>query len=84
MRIRGRSEHNSMGIFTPGNVLLVKSVNHRHRAGKMLIDMGITPDTTFTIEKVAPLGEPFVIRVRNYQLALRKEALRALEVELAR
>ena len=67
--------------FEPGRSLLVKAVNHNHKAGKMLIDMGLTPDTVIYIEKAAPLGEPLVIKVRDYNVALRKSDLMALEVE---
>ena len=70
-------------ILRPGNMLIVKSVDHEHRAGKMLIDMGITPDTRIYIEKTAPFGGPLVVKVRDYELALRKSDLSALDVELA-
>ncbi|HEX3026220.1 MAG TPA: FeoA domain-containing protein [Clostridia bacterium] len=69
-------------LFKPGNRLIVKQVNYQHRAGKMLIDMGITPETMLLVDRVAPLGEPFIIKVRDYSLALRKSDLMALTVEL--
>lgn len=69
-------------MFKPGNHLLVKSLDYNHKASKMLIDMGITPNTGIYIDKSAPLGEPLVIIVRNYKIALRKKDLLALEVEL--
>lgn len=71
-------------LFKPGNALRVKALNYNHRASKMLIDMGITPNTKIYIDKAAPLGEPLVVSVRNYKLALRKRDLLALEVELSK
>ena len=68
-------------LFQPGNTLLIKSVDYDHRAGKMLIDMGLTPNTVITIENAAPLGEPLIVRARNYVLALRRNDLAALNVE---
>lgn len=70
-------------MFRPGNALRVKSLNYGHKASKMLVDMGITPDTVISIDKTAPLGEPIVISVRNYKLALRLRDLMALELEPA-
>ena len=70
--------------FTPGNKLKVKSVDYEHKAGKMLIDMGITPETVISVEKTAPFGEPLIIKVRNYTLALRKRDLLSLDVELVK
>lgn len=69
-------------IFKPGNTLMVKSLDFHHKASKMLIDMGLTPNTRIVVDKAAPFGEPLVISVRNYKLALRKKDLMALNVEL--
>jgi Fe2+ transport system protein FeoA len=71
-------------LFKPGNALRVKSLDYNHKASKMLVDMGITPDTLISIDKTAPFGEPIVISVRNYKLALRKKDLLALELELSK
>lgn len=68
-------------LFKPGNHLMVKSVDYDHKAGKMLIDMGITPKTVIFVEKTAPFGEPLILKVRNYRLALRRDDLKALVVE---
>lgn len=68
-------------VFRPGTILRVKALDHGHRASKQLIDMGITPDTLIHVEGTAPLGEPVIIRVRNYKLALRRRDLMALDVE---
>jgi Fe2+ transport system protein FeoA len=71
-------------LFKPGTALKVKSLNYNHKASKMLVDMGITPNTLIYIDKTAPFGEPVVITVRNYKLALRKKDLQALEVEISK
>lgn len=68
-------------FFQPGNTLKVEAVDHGHKAGKMLIDMGITPGAELYVVRTAPFGEPLVIKVRNYTLALRKRDLGALKVE---
>ncbi|MDR0385737.1 MAG: ferrous iron transport protein A [Prevotellaceae bacterium] len=39
---------------------------------RRLLDMGITPGTEITFNKVAPLGDPLEIRLRGYTLAIRK------------
>lgn len=72
-----------MDLFRPGNLLRVKSLDYGNRASKKLIDMGITPNTTIFVDKAAPFGEPLVISVRNYKLALRRKDLMALQVEKA-
>ena len=42
-----------------------------------LLDMGLIPKTLVTMQKVAPLGDPIEIRLRGYELTLRKEIGRA-------
>lgn len=46
-----------------------------------LLDMGIIPGTGIAIHKIAPLGDPIEIRIRGYELTLRIEDARNIEVE---
>lgn len=45
-----------------------------------LLDMGLIPHTRVTLQKVAPMGDPIEIRVRGYELTLRVEDARKIEV----
>lgn len=45
-----------------------------------LMEMGLLPGTEVTLERVAPLGDPIVVRVRGYALSLRKEEARLVEL----
>ena len=38
-----------------------------------LLDMGLIPKTTITLQKIAPMGDPLEINVRGYELTLRRE-----------
>ena len=46
-----------------------------------LLDMVLTPRTRVTLQKVAPMGDPIEIRVRGYELTLRVEEAKKIEVE---
>lgn len=48
---------------------------------RRLLDMGITPNTKIYVRKAAPLGDPIEVSVRNYELSLRKNEAKAIEVE---
>lgn len=37
-----------------------------------LLTMGLLPETTVTVLRSAPFGDPMAIRVRSYDLALRR------------
>ena len=36
-------------------------------------ELGLVPSTDVTVVRVAPLGDPIVIRARGYELCLRKD-----------
>ncbi len=38
-----------------------------------LLDMGLIPGTAVSVEKIAPLGDPVQIRIRGYELTIRKD-----------
>lgn len=46
-----------------------------------LLDMGLTPRTVITLQKIAPMGDPIEIRVRGYELTLRREDAQKIEVK---
>ena len=48
---------------------------------RRIMDMGITKHTPVYIRKVAPLGDPIEVTVRNYELSLRKADAEMVEVE---
>jgi ferrous iron transport protein A len=48
--------------------------------GKLLA-MGLTKGTSFTVERIAPMGDPVEIQVRGFALSLRKDEASALLVE---
>ena len=39
---------------------------------RRIMDMGITKGVEIFVRKVAPLGDPIEVRVRGYELSLRK------------
>ena len=48
---------------------------------KHIMDMGLTPGTEVTLVKIAPMGDPMEIRVRGYELTLRKEDAAQIQVK---
>ena len=56
-----------------GNSCAITSCNLPTKLKARFAEMGLTPDTEVTVLRVAPLGDPIVIRARGYELCLRKE-----------
>ena len=74
-----------------GNTLADLSVGMRGRVTgfkkgsteyrKKILAMGLIKGTEFTVNRVAPMGDPIEIELRGYNLSLRKEEAGALTVE---
>ena len=45
-----------------------------------ILDMGLTPGTEVTMMKYAPMGDPLEIRLRGYELTLRKDDAARIEL----
>lgn len=45
-----------------------------------LLDMGLIPKTKVIIRKVAPMGDPIEIRIRGYELTIRKDEAQKIQV----
>ena len=67
-------------INQKGTIVAVKGQGVTRRR---LFDMGVTPGALVTLIKLAPLGDPLEINIRNYELTLRKDEAKnvILEVE---
>ena len=48
---------------------------------RRIMDMGITRGTEVFVRKVAPLGDPMELRVRGYELSIRRSDAEMIEVE---
>ena len=48
---------------------------------RRIMDMGLTKGTAVYLRKVAPLGDPLELTVRNYELSIRKVDAAMVEVE---
>lgn len=44
------------------------------------LDMGLIPRTKVEVMKIAPMGDPMEIRIRGYELTLRKEDAKKIEI----
>lgn len=64
-----------------GKKAKVIAVNGQGALRHRLLDMGITPKTEIMIRKVAPMGDPIEIHLRGYELTLRIEDAKNIEVK---
>ncbi len=60
----------------------VRQVTGQSQLKKKLLDMGVLPGSGFEVLRVAPLGGPVEIRIKGYNLSLRKEEAKQVSVEV--
>ena len=64
-----------------GETAVVRKLHGEGAVKRRIMDMGTTRHTPVYVRKVAPLGDPIEVTVRNYELSLRKADAEMLEVE---
>lgn len=64
-----------------GQTVTVVKIDGVGATKRRIMDMGITKGCSVFVRKVAPLGDPVEVTVRGYDLSLRKEDARLVEVE---
>ncbi len=64
-----------------GETATVVKLHGEGAVKRRIMDMGLTKSTSVYVRKVAPLGDPIEVTVRNYELSLRKADAEMIEVE---
>ncbi|HAN41984.1 MAG TPA: ferrous iron transport protein A [Sphaerochaeta sp.] len=64
-----------------GETVKVTKINGEGAVKRRIMDMGITRGVQIYVRKVAPLGDPVEITVRGYELSIRKEDAKNIDVE---
>lgn len=71
----------TMDELKPKQSAYICSVGGSGELRHHLLDMGLTPRTEVTLQKIAPMGDPVQIELRGYELTLRLEEARKIEIE---
>ncbi len=67
-----------MPIEKKGRILTVGGEGALRRR---LLDMGLTPRTEVSVRKIAPMGDPIEIHLRGYELTLRLDDAKNIQIE---
>lgn len=64
-----------------GDTVHVVRLHGEGAVKRRIMDMGLTKGIPVSVRKVAPLGDPIEVRVRGYELSIRKGDAEMIEVE---
>lgn len=71
---------NTVTDLAIGKPARVVAVHGKGRVSQRLLEMGVVPGTTIEVVKSAPFGDPIQIRIRGYNLAMRRSEAEVIEV----
>ena len=60
---------------------IVRHVRSARPIARRLLELGLVPGTRISITRIAPLGDPLELRLRNYSLSIRRSEAAAIEVD---
>ncbi len=71
----------TLSLLNIGDKGIIRAVNATGEVRRRLLDMGLFPGVRFRVIRIAPLGDPIVIKVRGFDLSLRLEEASQVRVE---
>ena len=71
----------TLGDAKVGSTVVVTRIEGDGAYKRRIMDMGLTKGTEVYVRKVAPLGDPFEVTVRGYELSIRKVDAEMIEVQ---
>jgi ferrous iron transport protein A len=66
----------------PGEQGIVKKVIGNSIIKRRIVDMGVVTGTSIKVQKFAPLGDPMEIKLKGFNLSLRKSEADIIELEM--
>ena len=72
----------NLAMLRPGQRGKITKIGAIGPLKRRLMDMGVLLGEEIKVEKVAPLGDPIEIIVKNYRLSLRKSEAAGIGVEV--
>lgn len=83
MAVLRKGREMTLDRLKTGGSGVIKAVGGEGALRCRLLDMGLIPRTRVSLQKTAPMGDPIQIRLRGYDLTLRLEDAKKIELEEA-
>lgn len=78
-------EEGHLSDLKKGQTALVLALHSDNKAlRRRLLDMGITKGVEVKIKKIAPLGDPIDVELRGYELCIRLEDLKNIDIKVVK
>ena len=74
-------KHGSLAALPVGGTAIVSRVRGESAVVRRLLEIGLVPGTQVTLRRVAPMGDPIELKVRNFALSIRRSEALGIEIE---
>jgi ferrous iron transport protein A len=74
----------NLAMLKPGEKGKITNMGAVGKIRRRLMDMGILVGEEVKVEKIAPLGDPIEVTIKNYHLSLRKKEAEGISVEVSK
>ncbi len=71
----------NLAMLQPGEKGKITHIGSVGPLKRRLMDMGVLVGQEVTVKKIAPLGDPIEVTIKNYNLSLRKREAEGISVE---
>jgi Fe2+ transport system protein FeoA len=71
----------SLATLPVGGTAIVSRVRGERAVVRRLLEIGLVPGTKVTLRRVAPMGDPIELKVRNFALSIRRSEALGIDIE---
>jgi Fe2+ transport system protein FeoA len=71
----------SLASLPLGRSAVISHVHGARAVVRRLLEVGLVPGTKVTMMRVAPLGDPIELKVRNFALSIRRAEAQGIDIE---
>ena len=71
----------SLAALPLGRSAVVLRVRGDRAVVRRLLEVGLVPGTKVTLRRIAPLGDPIELKVRNFALSIRRAEALGIDIE---
>ena len=71
----------SLAALPVGGSAVIARVRGERAVVRRLLEVGLVPGTKVTLRRVAPLGDPIELKVRNFALSIRRSEALGIDIE---
>lgn len=72
----------NLSMLKPGETGRITEMGAIGPLKRRLMDMGVLVGENVKVQKVAPLGDPIEVTIKNYSLSLRKKEAEGISIEV--